>query len=318
MEINFELDYDIGFLDDINCGCPNYYDYQNYSNIQNNPIEDITSNCLSSNQFSNSSSSNLNNNFTFKMPNVIQNGGKGFFNSLKTNSETKPITDVLKGTTTLGFVYKGGVIIAVDSRASMGTFMGSKTVRKVIEINDFLLGTMAGGAADCQFWLRRLNWWCKVYELRNGERVSISAAANFLCNMINQYRGQGLSMGTMVTGWDKKGPQLFYVDDDGKCLEGKIFSAGSGSTYAFGVLDSRYNFNMSEEEAIKLGYEAICHATYRDIGSGGYVRVYSVIEGAWKKVVDGDDVDKFHWKFSKERGLIGDGDETNNERLNFS
>ena len=49
--------------------------------------------------------------------------------------------------------------MAVDSRASMGSFLSSETVRKVIEINDYLLGivvlrymfigTMAGGAADC-------------------------------------------------------------------------------------------------------------------------------------------------------------------------
>jgi hypothetical protein len=32
----------------------------------------------------------------------------------------------------------------------------SQTVKKVIEINKFLLGTMAGGAADCQFWQRNL------------------------------------------------------------------------------------------------------------------------------------------------------------------
>lgn len=32
----------------------------------------------------------------------------------------------------------------------------SQTVKKVIEINPFLLGTMAGGAADCQFWERNL------------------------------------------------------------------------------------------------------------------------------------------------------------------
>ena len=30
----------------------------------------------------------------------------------------------------------------------------------------------------------------------------------------------GLSMGTMVCGWDKKGPGLYYVDDGGQRLEG--------------------------------------------------------------------------------------------------
>jgi hypothetical protein len=29
-------------------------------------------------------------------------------------------------------------------------------VRKIIEINPYMLGTMAGGAADCQFWHRNL------------------------------------------------------------------------------------------------------------------------------------------------------------------
>ena len=32
----------------------------------------------------------------------------------------------------------------------------SQTVRKIIEINPYMLGTMAGGAADCQFWHRNL------------------------------------------------------------------------------------------------------------------------------------------------------------------
>ena len=31
-------------------------------------------------------------------------------------------------------------------------------------------------------------------------------------------------MGTMVCGWDKKGPGLYYVDDGGQRLEGKIQS----------------------------------------------------------------------------------------------
>ena len=66
------------------------------------------------------------------------------------------------GTTTLAFRFQGGVIVAVDSRATAGSYIGnlllalerfmpilyaaSGTVKKVIEINPYLLGTMAGGA----------------------------------------------------------------------------------------------------------------------------------------------------------------------------
>jgi len=27
-------------------------------------------------------------------------------------------------------------------------------------------------------------------------------------------------MGTMIAGWDKKGPQLYYIDNDGTRLKG--------------------------------------------------------------------------------------------------
>jgi 20S proteasome subunit beta 5 len=62
-------------------------------------------------------------------------------------------------------------------------------VKKVIEINPFLLGTMAGGAADCQFWERDLGRQCRIFELRNKERISVAAASKLLANtMYVSYR----------------------------------------------------------------------------------------------------------------------------------
>lgn len=46
---------------------------------------------------------------------------------------------------------------------------------------------------------------------------------------------------------------------------------GSGATYAYGVLDSGYNWELEVEEAIQLGRRAIYHATHRDAYSGGVV-----------------------------------------------
>ncbi len=44
----------------------------------------------------------------------------------------------------------------------------------------------------------------RLYELRNKERISVAAASKVLANMIYYYKGMGLSMGTMICGWDKK------------------------------------------------------------------------------------------------------------------
>jgi 20S proteasome subunit beta 5 len=93
-----------------------------------------------------------------------------------------------------------------------GALSASGTVKKVIEINPYLLGTMAGGAggylttsillranrwigsADCQYWETYLGIHCRLHELRNRERISVSAASKYLSNLVYGYKGMGLSM----------------------------------------------------------------------------------------------------------------------------
>lgn len=205
-----------------------------------------------------------------------------------------------KGTTTLAFKFNEGIIVSVDSRSTMGAYIASGTVKKIIEINPFLLGTMAGGAADCSFWERNLGMQCRLYELRNRKRISVAAASKLLANTMNSYKGYGLSMGTMVTGWDETGPQLYYVDDDGTRLKGNMFSVGSGSTYAYGVLDTYYRPDLTVEEAIDLGKRAIYHATHRDAYSGGINNLYHVTKDGWKKI-HAIDVNDMHYEFVEEK-----------------
>lgn len=54
-------------------------------------------------------------------------------------------------------------------------------------------------------------------------------------------------------------------------MSNNIYSVGSGSVYAYGVLDSGYRYDLSVEEAIDLGRRSIYHATHRDAYSGGVV-----------------------------------------------
>jgi len=207
-----------------------------------------------------------------------------------------------KGTTTLAFKYQGGVIVCADSRATGGQYIGSNSVKKIIEINDYLLGTMAGGAADCVYWERFLAEKCRIYELRNRERISVAAASKLLANILYNYKGMGLSMGVMICGWDKKGPGLYYVDDQGNRTPGQLFSVGSGSTYAYGVMDSGYSFDMTDEQAYDLGRRAIYHATHRDAYSGGIVRVYAMKSTGWVKITE-DDCKDLHYKYQDESML---------------
>ncbi|GIY24988.1 proteasome subunit beta type-5 [Caerostris extrusa] len=205
-----------------------------------------------------------------------------------------------KGTTTLAFKYKGGVIVAVDSRATGGSFINSNQVEKIIAINDYLLGTMAGGAADCVYWERIVSERCRLYELRNRERISVAAASKLLSNIMFNYKGMGLSLGVMMSGWDKRGPGLYYIDSDGNRFPGDVFAVGSGATYAYGVLDGGYKFDLEDEEAYELGRRAIYHATHRDAYSGGLIRVCHVTEKGWK-LISVQDCTELHYKYQDEK-----------------
>ncbi|XP_015524643.1 proteasome subunit beta type-5 [Neodiprion pinetum] len=204
------------------------------------------------------------------------------------------------GTTTLGFRYKGGVVLAVDSRATGGQFIGSQSMKKIVEINDYLLGTLAGGAADCVYWDRVLAKQCRMYELRNRERISVAAASKLMSNMVYNYKGMGLSMGMMIAGWDKRGPGLYYVDSEGTRTAGQVFSVGSGSVYAFGVLDSGYHWDLTDEEAYELGRRSIYHATHRDAYSGGIIRVYHMKSTGWVHISD-EDCKDLHYKYQEDK-----------------
>lgn len=188
------------------------------------------------------------------------------------------------GTTTLAFIFKEGMVIAVDSRATSGSYIASQTVNKVIEIDRYLLGTMAGGAADCYYWEKLTGLYAKQYELENGKRISAAAASMYLSKCVYRYKGYGLSMSTMICGYNEDGPQIYNVTDDGARIKNHIFTVGSGSTIAMGVLSARYRFDMSKEEALKLGKDAIFYAGHRDAYSGGSVNLYFMDHNGWEKI----------------------------------
>ena len=151
--------------------------------------------------------------------------------------------------------------MAVDSRATMGHFISSETVRKVIEISSRKLATIAGGAADCQYWQAWLSQEVRMFELRHGKEASVAAASRMMVNLINHYKRYGLSMGLMLSGVDEDGPHLYYINTEGSRIKGDLFSVGSGMTYAYGVLDSFYRYDMTLEQAVQLGTLVYYHRT---------------------------------------------------------
>lgn len=102
-----------------------------------------------------------------------------------------------------------------------------------------------------------------------------------------------------------KGPGLYYVDSDGSRLSNNIFSVGSGSTYAYGVLDDSYRDDLSVEEAYDLGERAIYHATHRDAYSGGVVNRKCLDQAIVHNCNSRQELEKKHfdyWQSMEEQG----------------
>ena len=155
---------------------------------------------------------------------------------------------------------------------------------------------------DCQYWLAYLGMQCRLHELRHKRRISVAAASKILANLVYSYKGMGLSMGTMCAGvTPTEGPALYYIDSDGTRLAGNLFCVGSGQTFAYGVLDAEYSYDLSDEDALELGKRSILAATHRDAFSGGFINLYHVKEEGW--VRHGfRDTNPIFWKYKLEKG----------------
>lgn len=187
---------------------------------------------------------------------------------------------VKKGTTTVGLLCRDGVVLAADSRASLGNYVASASVQKIMPISERLAGTMAGGAADCQFWVRWLGMQLRLRELKYGEEVSIRALARIYASVTRSYRGYGLVIGSMIAGRDRHGFHLYRVDSEGSCTQVERNSDGSGSVFAYGVLDAGWHRGMSVAEGVEVARRAVFHATHRDAYSGSVINVFTITADA--------------------------------------
>ena len=75
--------------------------------------------------------------------------------------------DVTKtGTTTVGMVCKEGVVVATETRATMGTLIAHKATKKLYKIDEHIALATAGLVGDLQVLARYLNAEANLYRLK--------------------------------------------------------------------------------------------------------------------------------------------------------
>jgi proteasome beta subunit len=174
----------------------------------------------------------------------------------------------IPGATTIGVVFKDGVILASEKRVSYGYLVVSKTGKKVFKIADRIGAACAGLVSDMQELVREVSAYGNLFSLDAGRPMSVRSAAKLTSNLLFSRRLAPLITQTIVGGFDDEGPSLYSLDPLGSVLPDKYNVVGSGTEIAMGVVEDGFKENMELKEAKELVVRAMKSAISRDIMSG--------------------------------------------------
>jgi proteasome beta subunit len=190
----------------------------------------------------------------------------------------------LKGTTTLGVVCKDGVILASDTRVTMGFYVAHKLGKKVYKIDDHLGMTIAGTVADAQRVVDILTANAQLYRINLNRPMPVNSAARLVANLLFSARYVPLATQVLVGGVDDTGPHVFNLDPFGSLTEEKSVSTGSGSPIAYGILEDQYKENMTAVEVLPIVVKAVNAAMKRDVASGNNYNVIVIDNNGYREL----------------------------------
>jgi proteasome beta subunit len=189
------------------------------------------------------------------------------------------MVEVFKGTTTVGVLCDGGVVLASESRATMGNFIASSTAKKIYQIDDLVGLTTAGAVGDAQSLVRMVQVEARLYKMQRGEPLTVKAITTMLSNVLSSRRYYPFMVQLVMGGVDRYGPRIYSLDAlGGQIEERKVVSTGSGSPIAYGVLESQYKPGLSIQEGTVLAARAIHNAMKRDSASGDKIELVRITD----------------------------------------
>ncbi len=185
----------------------------------------------------------------------------------------------------MGLVCREGIVLATDTRVTMGFTVAHKYGKKVYPLDHHLAMTIAGGVADAQSVVEILKANAKLYLLSNNRVMPVAAAARLAANILFSSRWQGpLLLQALIGGVDDSGAHIYAIDPFGSVTEETCVSTGSGSPVAYGVLEDGYSSQLTVDEGISLAIRAVTSAMKRDAGSGDSYDVAVVTKDGYREL----------------------------------
>jgi len=175
------------------------------------------------------------------------------------------------GTTIVGIVYKNGVVLGADTRATGGTEVADKNCEKIHYLAPNIYCCGAGTAADTEKTTELIASQLELLRLNTGGTQSrIVTACTLLKRMLFRYQGY-ISAALVLGGCDIHGPHVYQIYPHGSTGKLPYTTMGSGSLAAMSVFETGWVENMEEKEAVELVQRAILAGIFNDLGSGSNV-----------------------------------------------
>lgn len=181
------------------------------------------------------------------------------------------------GTTIAGIMYKDGVILGADTRATDDMVVADKNCMKIHYIAPKIYCCGAGVAADAEITTQIMSSNVELHMLNTGRPPLVAMVTRQLKQMLYRYQGH-VGSSLIVGGVDVTGPHLYSVYPHGSYDKLPFLTMGSGAAAAVSVFEDRFKPNMELEEAKQLVRDAIAAGIFCDLGSGSNVDLCIITE----------------------------------------
>lgn len=188
------------------------------------------------------------------------------------------------GTTIVGVVYEGGIVLGADTRATSGTTVADKNCEKIHYIAPNIYCCGAGTAADTENTTALISSQLELLRLSTGTQSRVVTAMTLLKRMLFRYQGH-VSAALVLGGVDVTGAHLYTVWPHGSTDKLPYVTMGSGSLAAMSIFEAGYRDHMSEEEGKDLVTKAIRAGIFNDLGSGSNVDLTIIRNGGEVEVL---------------------------------
>ena len=203
---------------------------------------------------------------------------------------------VKRGTTSLGLKSKDGVVLIVDKR-TVSRLVEAKSIEKIFQIDDHIGVATSGLVADARALVERARIESQINKITYNEPILVGGLAKKICDMKQMYTQNGgvrpFGSALIIGGVNGEDVKLFETDPSGALIEYKATAIGSGVQAAVDVFEERYEEDLSLEDAIDLGLDALYEATEgRTTEDSVEIAVIEVATQAYRKLSD-EEVSKY-------------------------